>query len=84
MEETKANESETKGIKAKNASLWGQIIAAAWIGGWAAAQFISDLVNGRQIRLMDVILSGLAIAACFTPVYFNLIMDKIKDIKLGA
>ena len=25
-----------------------------------------------------------AIAACFVPVYFNLIMDKIKEIKLGG
>lgn len=84
MEETKANKSETKGIKAKNASLWGQIAAAIWIGGWSSAQFLQNLKNGQQIRATDIIISGLAIAACFTPVYFNLIMDKIKEIKLGA
>lgn len=84
MEETKANESELKRIKAKNASLWGQIAAAVWIGGWNAAQFARDIVKGQHISAADIILSGLAIAACFTPVYFNLIMDKIKDIKLGA
>ena len=77
-------ETEKKGIKAKSASLWGQIIAAVWIGGWNAAQFICSLIKGIEINPTHIILSGLAIAACFTPVYFNLIMDKVKEIKLGA
>lgn len=80
MEEQQTAE-ENKGIKAKGASLWGQIIAAVWIGGWNAAQFLSDIIGGRHISGNDIIFSGLAISACFTPVYFNLIMDKIKDIK---
>ena len=82
--ETTTNENEKKGIKAKGASLWGQIAAAVWIGGWNAAQFIKDLTAGVHISGQDIIISGLAIAACFTPVYFNLIMDKIKEIKVGA
>lgn len=84
MEENTTNENEKKGIKAKGASLWGQIAAAVWIGGWSAAQFARDIVKGQHIGATEIILSGLAIAACFTPVYFNLIMDKIKEIKLGA
>lgn len=79
-EETK----EEKGIKAKSASLWGQIIAAIWIGGWSTAQNIKDIVAGNHIDIKEIILTGLAIAACFTPVYFNLIMDKIKEIRLGG
>ena len=75
---------EKKKLHAKGASLWGQIIAAVWIGGWNAAQFIRDIIAGNHISATEIILSGLAIAACFTPVYFNLIMDKIKEIKLGA
>ena len=82
--ENVTNENEKKGIKAKGASLWGQIAAAVWIGGWNAAQFIKDLGAGVHISGQDIIISGLAIAACFTPVYFNLIMDKIKEIKVGA
>ena len=74
---------EPKKPHAKSASLWGQIIAAVWIGGWNAAQFVRAIIAGDHISGNDVILSGLAIAACFTPVYFNLIMDKIKEIKLG-
>lgn len=84
MEENTTNENEKKGIKAKGASLWGQIIAAVWIGGWNAAQFIRDIIGGQHISGNDIIFSGLAIAACFTPVYFNLIMDKVKEIKAGA
>ena len=79
-EETK----EEKGIKAKSASLWGQIIAAIWIGGWSTAQNIKDIVAGNHIDIKEIILTGRAIAACFTPVYFNLIMDKIKEIRLGG
>ena len=84
MEENETKENEKKGIKAKGASLWGQIAAAVWIGGWNAAQFARDIVKAQHVSATEIILSGLAIAACFTPVYFNLIMDKIKEIKLGA
>lgn len=83
MEENTTNENEKKGIKAKGASLWGQIAAAVWIGGWSAAQFARDIFKDQHVSATDIILSGLAIAACFTPVYFNLIMDKVKEIKLG-
>lgn len=83
-EETKTNDNEKKKPHAKSASLWGQIIAAVWIGGWNAAQFVRDIIGGQHISGNEIIFSGLAIAACFTPVYFNLIMDKIKEIKLGA
>lgn len=71
---------EEKSIKAKNASLWGQIIAAVWVAGWSAFKFIK---NASVIDTNDVIFSGLAIAACFSPVYFNLLLDKIKEIKWG-
>ncbi|MCQ2076136.1 MAG: hypothetical protein MJZ20_03740 [Bacteroidaceae bacterium] len=84
MEENETNENETKGIKAKGASLWGQVIASVWVGGWNAAQFIRDITHGQHISANDIIFSGFAIAACFTPVYFNLIMDKLKEIKAGA
>jgi hypothetical protein len=83
-ERVEVTQVETKGIKAKGASLWGQIAAAVWIGGWNAAQFIKDLAAGRPLDPFAIIISGLAIAACFIPVYFNLLMDKIREIKLGG
>lgn len=79
-----SEEKKEKGVHAKFASLWGQIIAAVWIAGWSTAQNIKDIIAGNHIDIKEIIFSGLAIAACFTPVYFNLIMDKIKEIKLGS
>ena len=84
MDETPQTETEKKGVKAKGASLWGQIAAAVWVGGWSAAQFIKDLSAGRPLDIKTVIISGLAIAACFIPVYFNMFMDKLHDIKIGG
>ena len=71
---------EEKTIKAKTASLWGQIVAALWVAGWSTFDFIK---NFESIQITDIIFSGLAIAACFSPVYFNLLLDKIKEIKWG-
>ena len=75
---------EEKEIKAKSVSLIGQIIASVWVGGWCAAQFIKDIINGNHIEITDILISGFAIAGCFVPVYFNMIMDKIKKIKFGG
>lgn len=66
-------------MKAKNVTLIAQIIAAVWIAGWHVYKFI---VQGIQTH--EVILSGIVIAACFLPVYFNMFLDKIKDIRFGG
>ena len=68
-------------VEAKPTTLFAQIIAAVWIAGWAAFKFIS---NPEDIAIIDIIISGSGIAACFIPVYFSIIMDKIKDIKFGG
>ena len=64
---------------AKKSSLIAQIVAAVWVAAWASVKFVSA---PSQIDIVDVMFSGLGIAACFLPVYFSIIMDKIKDIKL--
>ena len=79
-EEKKEETTISKNIKAKDASLLGQIIAALWIGGWSAFKFIKS--GGAGVD--DIIKSAIGIVVCFSPVYFNLIMDKVKDIKLGS
>jgi len=81
---TEEVKTEEKKSSAKSVSLIGQIVASIWIGGWCSAQFVKDLVNGTHIKMTDFIFSGFAIAACYVPVYFNLIMDKIKKIKFGG
>lgn len=74
----KTVETEKKSIKAKPVSLISQIIAALWIAVWCAKNFITG-----KGETNDIIFSGFAIAACFCPVYFNLILDKIKNIRFG-
>ena len=69
-----------KGVSAKNSSLGGQIFGAVWIGAGTIAKG-AGLLN---LEVWEIIVSGLAIAACFTAIYFNLLMDKIKEIKLGG
>lgn len=67
-----------KTYKAKTTSLIAQIVAALWVAVWCAKKFIT---SGGETN--DIILSGFAIAACFSPVYFNMILDKVKSIKFG-
>lgn len=69
--------------KAKITSLVAQALAAFWIGFWNALQFAKMIKSGMHIEVTDIILSGLSIAACFSPVYFSMIMDKIKSIRFG-
>ena len=80
-EEKPNEEAKEKGIKAKSVSLWGQIVAAVWIASWSAYKFIKNI---DETAITDFIFSGFAIAGCFVPVYFNLIMDKIKKIRFGG
>jgi len=70
---------DKKTASAKEASKWSMIVAAIWIAGFT----IIKAVGLVTITVEEIILSGFAIAACFTPVYFSIIMDKFKDMKLG-
>lgn len=64
--------------KAKTTSLVAQIIAALWVAVWCGLKFYRQ--DGETA---DIIFSGFAIAACFSPVYFSMVLDKIKNIKFG-
>lgn len=68
---------------AKEYSLFGQIFAAIWVGGWNSVQFVKDIISGNHIEVTDIIYSGIAIAACFSPVYVSILFDKIKAIRFG-
>lgn len=64
--------------KAKITSLVAQAVAALWVAVWSGMKFLK---TGGETT--DIIFSGFAIAACFSPVYFNMVLDKIKNIKFG-
>ncbi len=72
---------------AKEISKWSMVVAALWIGilslvkaAWPA------LSAGKEFGLAmgDIILSGLALAAVFSPIYFSIFLEKIRDIKTGG
>lgn len=81
MKETAEETTEKKG--AKSYSLIGQIFASFWIGGWNAFQFIKDISIGNHIEVSDIVYSGIAIVACYSPVYFSILFDKIREIRFG-
>lgn len=70
---------------AKTYSLVGQVVAAAWMVFWNSLKFARMIQGGRvaEIDTADIVLSGISIAACFSPVYVSILMDKIKDIRFG-
>lgn len=61
-------------MRAKSLSLLAQLIGALWIVGWSTYRFIQETPTMREI-----VISGLFIAAVFSPVYFNLVMDKFVN-----
>jgi len=74
-----------KSAPAKEISKWSMVIASVWIGILSLLKAFWGLVSDAPfgLTIQEIIYSGLALAAVFTPVYFSIIMDKISDIKLG-
>ena len=71
---------------AKEISKWSMVVAALWIG-------VLTLVKGAWgiwskqpfgLEMSDIIYSGLALAAVFSPVYFSIFLEKVRDIKNGG
>lgn len=74
---------ENKKVGAKEYSLFGQIFAALWIMVWSALKFYKGIASSQTVEVTDIIYSGIAIAACFSPVYVSILFDKIKAIRFG-
>jgi hypothetical protein len=70
---------------AKNISLKSMIISAVWIGILSLAKAFWSLVTEKAfgLTISEIVLSGVIMAAVFSPVYLSIILDKIKDIKIG-
>jgi hypothetical protein len=77
MSDTKGLQKEKK-LGAKQYSLFAQIFSGLWIA-------VLTILKGLKIislELGDIIYSGIAVAAIFSPVYFSIFLDKIKEIRL--
>ena len=83
--ETNNTAEQKNGISAKDISLKSMIIAAVWIGILSLAKAFWALVSEKAFGLSvsEIVLSGIMLAAVFSPVYLSIVFDKIKDIKIG-
>lgn len=73
------------GAKAKEVSKVSMIVAGIWIGALSILKGFSPLLGFEfGLEIKEIVFSGVAIAAVFTPVYFSIFMDKIKDVKLSG
>jgi hypothetical protein len=70
---------ERKRPGAKQYSLSAQIFSGLWI-------VVLTILKGLKVislDLGDIVYSGIAVAAIFSPVYFSIFLDKIKEIRLA-
>ena len=85
-------EAAEKKAGAKEISLAAMIIAGVWIillilikAFWGVFGIkwtaLKEVSFGLDVG--DILFSGVVLAAVFTPVYFSIIVDKVKDIKTG-
>ncbi|GHV79783.1 hypothetical protein AGMMS49944_15740 [Spirochaetia bacterium] len=79
-DQTELEIQENKKPGAKQISLAAQIVSCVWIAGNTVLKGLGI----SKLEMTDIIYSGIAIAAIFTPVYFSIFLDKIKDIRLGG
>lgn len=72
-------------IKAKEVSKWSMIVSAVWIGALSLLKGFSTVLFSKpfDLTIKEIIFSGLALAVAFSPVYLSIVLDKIKDIKVG-
>jgi len=76
---------EKKSEGAKDVSLKSMVISAVWIGALSILKAFWGLISEKTFGLTmnEIVLSGVIMAAIFSPVYLSIILDKIRDIKVG-
>lgn len=76
-----------KTASAKEISKWSMAVAALWIilmcllrGFWS----LLSLRGEFGLDVGEIVYSGIALAAVFSPVYLSILLEKIRDMKLGG
>lgn len=72
-------EKENKELTVKGCSKWAMIFSSFWI----ALLTILKGLKVIQLELKDILYSGIAITAIWSPTYFSIWLDKIKEIRFG-
>ena len=75
-----------KTASAKEISKWSMVVAALWIGVLSLVKGVWGLFSAKAfgLEMIDIIYSGLALAAVFSPVYLSIMLEKIRDIRAGG
>ncbi|GHV76476.1 hypothetical protein AGMMS49942_12970 [Spirochaetia bacterium] len=83
--ETTDDTEKKNGLSAKDVSLKSMIVSAVWISVLTIAKAFWVLISDKTFGLTmnEIVLSGIIMAAVFSPVYLSIILEKIKDIKIG-
>jgi hypothetical protein len=76
---TETENREAKKPGAKRCSLFAQIFSGTWIAVLTVLKGLSIIA----LETSDIIYTGIAIAAIFSPVYFSIFLDKIREIRLA-
>jgi len=65
-------------MTAKKSSLLAQTVSCIWISAWSAFKFLTET---SSITIADIVMSGVSVSACFSPIYISIIFDKIIQCK---
>ena len=95
VEDTKeaVKEAASKKAGAKEITLFAMILAGVWIivlclvkAFWGVFGILwkplKEVTFGLSVG--EILYSGVVLAAVFTPIYFSIILDKVKEIKMGS
>lgn len=80
MDDTKEATKEPTKIGAKVQSRIAMIFSSLWI----ATLTILKGAGKIDLALNDIMMSGIAITAIWTPTYLSIFLDKIKEIRFGG
>jgi len=84
---------EDKKTSPKQVSLFAMILSGVWIAVlslikafWGVICILITPLNDVSFGLTigEIVFSGVILAAVFTPIYFSIILDKVKEIKMGG
>jgi hypothetical protein len=71
---------------ASEVSKWSMVVAAIWIAGLSLLKALWPLLSGTEFGLTmnEILLSGVVLAAVFTPVYLSMWIDKFTTAFKGG